>query len=1304
VLLVINLEPSASLAFPSPAQLRSQAERLHALGSGNATFTASASSSVDCSAATAARLSIVQNPQRLSVFVGSVRANVTWASPEGTQVHVLTPSYEQLCVNTGLALTVGRNGDCGYQPIRLFYEPEAIDAGVSRRLASASTPIQWLGSWLEGAAQPNASAAVAFLQSISVQCTLPAAAVIQCPPWCPNAVPTSALPLTISDIQTSPVGVTGYEAWMGSVVPGQLLTDSASGIALGLSPLVAALALQYATGGLYYSSKCSAAGYTDWETGACTNTSDPAFPSCAFGAGSDCALCPRVNGHPAAICPGGYRAVPLPGYYTPAESSGLVSKCAAPSNGRCTGWNASVGAVQCGDGYAPFSPGCIACAPGYYTSLTDASCVPCPAAGPLGPMLEAILIFIGLVAGAFTVIFAVAFAAAKLRGGTIVGGSARVLDLLVWIVALLQLLAQVGRSAAAGLPPFIAQTFQFLAAFQFQSVAVPAACWSGYAFKPQVTLMGVAIGLSVALWLFVLSRGRCIAGADTASKASGTPPATAPVFRGCTPGRRLLLSNFGFAVCFGLASLLYAPTANTVFGLLACTSTVVSPLAYASLDKDAGSGPATISDGGTVSVSVLVSNPSFVCYQGSHVPAGVVAWVTLALVTIGYPLWTLLWSRARILRLVKAALARELQPATEHASKSQPGQAGVWHMLLSTDQAAVKRVLGQRQFQAWLRYVWCGQERLMRWAASSSADSTASDRNSGFRSVGNPRRPSQTALTSAVRAVSERNAGVTDRYGAVEKTTPAPSSRRASLKPAATVFQLSPLVHSTQMPKGSRPRRGSATTSAVGVLPGLLQLEACNTCADVVTDAPMRPFVGSTFRASASYSQQVDAVAMSVLAAIQWFWQRPVSTGEAAGRACLYVLTLIATAWVIGTHNPFWPHDAWKLYVKVGSLLLAALAAVLTHFSLSMTITYGVPPDTSQPGYAAASDTRTGLAYAVFVGCILLALVLVLGFWAHTVTGARREALQRQESMRARRSFLEAAADSTGLALQPQAHQAGGDAGSKRLGADGSPGQVHRPSLVGFRASFHGRPTLNPLAHAGSMTDAPAGASRGGAAANFQQRSASRLHRPSRVDPGLGPRTPQYGDAAAAALRRLSTAAEGEEPARVPQAQFRPLRVASNRLAGSAAAAAAAGSSRANTVAVVLRGASRRGFAATPSPGLPEPAAQSGRSHRSVASAGSRSPRRSSAHSSTLSLPLGTPVAPLAPAAPAVQQSSLAGTRGRDERHGSSRSHRPSAASAATFSAALTGLTDAAASIDSQLQPRRRTSVVRPSLAAPGGF
>jgi hypothetical protein len=781
-------------------------------------------------------------------------------------------------------------------------------------------------------------------------------------------------------------------------------------------------------------------------------------------------------------------------------------------------------------------------------------------------MLGAILIFVGIVAAVFSFIIVVAFAAAKLRGGSVAGGSARALDLLVWVVALLQLLAQVGRSAEPGLPPLIASTFQFLAAFQFESVAIPAACWSGYAFTPQVTLMAAALALSAALGIVILTRSRCVAVSGAGDGGDRRKLETRGLLA-CSPARRLRLSNLTVTLLFGLASVLYAPTANVVLGLLACTSIVLSPVAYASLDKDVAGDAAAGLNSGTITVSLLTSNPTFVCYQGSHLPAAILAWITLAVVTAGYPAWTLWWSRARVLSLVQSALARELSVSSAKSvdsrvssARSKSAAQAIWPRLQAADAAAVRAFLSSHRVRRRLIYACCGREWLVRRQAAALAASWMAQ-------------PVQEEVTAAaVHAVSRRDTAPP--YDTSIKQAAPPGSRHGLNRTVVhQAGKRDPALASESTVFGTTSEPAPGTVAGDAAVPGLLQFEACNTCADVVTDGPLRPFVGSTFRASVSYAQQMDAGAMTVLAALQWFWQRPGSTGEVVGRASLYVLTLVATAWVIGTRNPFWPNDAWKLYVKVGSLLLAALAAIVTHCSLSMTLAYGEPPDRSVPGFSAANDARTGLAYCLFAGCIILALVLMLGFWTHTVRGAEREAGSGKRQSLARQAFLQAAAGATGSVVRPTA------------GLVVSPLRaVNQLDLVGHAAMQRGslKPSLdtpNPLLSAENMSLNAGG-----------QRS-RRFHN----DAFAGSDAPQlqYGAAAAAVLKRpslptlralgsdadVSTAAAAAAPgASKGRALFAPTgaAAASTRLVGSvAAAAAAAGAAGSNRAVALLRSRSR---------------------------------------------------------------------------------------------------------------------------------
>ncbi|KNC54757.1 uncharacterized protein AMSG_01608 [Thecamonas trahens ATCC 50062] len=83
-----------------------------------------------------------------------------------------------------------------------------------------------------------------------------------------------------------------------------------------------------------------------------------------FGRGTACAPCPT-----GAVCPGGFRLWPKPGYWTPSEDAGFVVPCAAPATERCVGGKDAT----CGPGYT--GQLCAGCASGYYQ--LGSRCVAC---------------------------------------------------------------------------------------------------------------------------------------------------------------------------------------------------------------------------------------------------------------------------------------------------------------------------------------------------------------------------------------------------------------------------------------------------------------------------------------------------------------------------------------------------------------------------------------------------------------------------------------------------------------------------------------------------------------------------------------------------------------------------------------------------------------------------------------------------------------------------------------------------------------------------------------------------------------
>ena len=171
-------------------------------------------------------------------------------------------------------------------------------------------------------------------------------------------------------------------------------------------------------------------------------------------------------------------------------------------------------------------------------------------------------------------------------------------------------------------------------------------------------------------------------------------------------------------------------------------------------------------------------------------------------------------------------------------------------------------------------------------------------------------------------------------------------------------------------------------------------------------EAALAHFCGTTYRASVIETRAVGFALLAALAAINAFWPTPATPSEAGGRGTVTVGAILLTAWYYGTRNPYHKGDSWKWWLQLGSLVIAALATTLTHLSLAAELydsraavsalaTGGESTSsTSAAAAAAAAAARvgaTGLAFAIVVGTVALALALLGGFGVATVRGVRAE-------------------------------------------------------------------------------------------------------------------------------------------------------------------------------------------------------------------------------------------------------------------------------------------------------------------------
>ena len=115
-------------------------------------------------------------------------------------------------------------------------------------------------------------------------------------------------------------------------------------------------------------------------------------------------------------------------------------------------------------------------------------------------------------AGAAIVMLGLASALAWAYGGSVEGGVRRAVSLAVWIVLLLQVLAQAGATTAvdeASLPAAVVAVASALQVLRFSVSALPSPCFALYPFALEAAQMGTALALSAAL------------AADAASLGSG---------------------------------------------------------------------------------------------------------------------------------------------------------------------------------------------------------------------------------------------------------------------------------------------------------------------------------------------------------------------------------------------------------------------------------------------------------------------------------------------------------------------------------------------------------------------------------------------------------------------------------------------------------------------------------------------------------------------------------------------------------------------------------------------------------------
>jgi len=914
---------------------------------------------------------------------------------------------------------------------------------------------------------------------------------VSCPPFCPGAA--AAL------VTRQAVGVLGNV----TLVP---------------MPVTRGGPLPQRYGGFFYVEQC--VGYPDVSSGVCLDAGHPLAPTCAFGAADDCKVCPR-----GALCPGGYRARPLPGHWSPGESFDTVIACFPPARARCLGWSELNGTSLCGVGYRQGSPACSACDPGYFPDTTGA-CTQCPSGDRALAVVIPILIFLGALAGLVAVMLVAVYGITKAIGGSTAGGARRVLGFAIWVWVALQTIIQVGRAASTGLPSYLATVYGAVSTLQFNGITVHPACISGaIPFQTEYTQFGVILILMAALVMLQVNYRRycgCYAcgvgrelkplvkelrkasrrdlaskGADVgaaaevqpASAATETPasgaapttsrlsalvarmrpaarkapesaaPAPAPVrrrssviravrsvarsdraaqdVRSLSCGARMDKAKPMLRrLVFTIMSVLYATVTNTALTTLQCSATPMRVISYLSLEGDGttlvAAGLRTTYDPDcmrlacsdeaqltalqqTVTVQVLAGNQAFVCYEGVHRTAAIVAWVVFAAYVLAYPLLTVLV----VSRRVRTMLQRGANwSAWLAAREADAGRRAAYIAAASNPLSRAVRRCRVAVFRV-------GDKYSASQPPSPLALACCRGRSSASASLPHP--PPATRSFSGTAVPVAAAASTAD-----AETVPVTSNPLARVASA----DRAPLVALTEAPPGAAPlpappglRRGAGDDVVAGVnpvhaaatvpssaaaaasvggrparrasaVPARTHIVTADSILDreaaIIADGSLSHFTSSDFRVSRHYFKQIDFAVLFVLSLLLVFWLRPRNRGEAVGKMLVTVAVLVWQGVLIHNCRPYITTQRWKHYTKLYILALATLSAILNFLQVWFAVAEGEP--TPQPVVA--------LSVLTFMACIGLLAVLMLSFWINLIRGAQKERRDELARIRAELSKL----------------------------------------------------------------------------------------------------------------------------------------------------------------------------------------------------------------------------------------------------------------------------------------------------------
>ena len=950
-----------------------------------------------------------------TVAVAGVPCNVTWISADGRLLHMITPSISLVCV---------RGEECGYKPF-------TISAGAGTFGARADGSDSFAGVLADASDSGNA-----VQQPPSAL-----AGALSCPPFCPAQAP-GTVPTVASMLLSG-------SAPHIAVVPGRVNASTGAVSTPSTYTSLASSAVALAPKGIYFSAQCPSIYVKDPTV--CSDVENPSYVNCAFGEGDDCQRCPT-----GAYCPGGYRAVVLPGYYITSLDRLPVIRCSAPAEERCVGWNATANAVQCGVGYRPGSYRCQSCAKGFFVA-SDGGCDECPPS-KLEQLLQTLMSFVASLIAFGVINYLFILAIAKYVGGTVAGGAKAALQLMIWTFTVIQTIVQVGKGASPGLPGFLRQAYAGLDVFSFGGLSPNTACLAGaYPFLNEATQMGLALGLMLLVAALQPSCRKLLS-------LRRLKELQRDKSRGSVAKAGDMLKPLLRRALFTVLTLMYPIVMRSSMEMLNCSSSVVSVRAYLSMDQDgsslAGIGrtvpkdpvtgrPMTVEQLAPLSdvdksvrtlldaalpVNSLVSNSYFVCKEGAHAPVWALAWVALLLYGVGYPLGTFLLIRSRLNRLLQrhrdAARAAGKRSRVDDRGFCMPSLAWLLCGVEPPAALAAARALGAR----------LQRRKSLLLTAGASADAGGSDqfvvgsmrRLSGAGENGGARQaPSHASLMRTLSSASLSSAA--GEGGAAGHEAAESSSASSRRQPPA--MSANPMMMAAA---SSRRLGGAKGAAAVAALEGAAAAEQAPAAAPAVAPSSPARWQATLRRYALCERRSAAAVKEELAAARRWL--DPVSryldsrpelldavafnhfTASDYRPSAFYFRNLdMALLFVLSALLVFWrraPDDSAvyaKMLMTLVSLMALAMAIARVRpfnvdevwkqwvkiFSLVLSMFAGILNGlTGFVEHAVEGGVRmrtlragiTGLSYVVFLMSVGLFLMLLGGFWYALVERGRTEA------------------------------------------------------------------------------------------------------------------------------------------------------------------------------------------------------------------------------------------------------------------------------------------------------------------------